>query len=57
MSAPDLIHPNTTLEYAPLDPATSVSEKALQELIDTPTATKPGAVDYIATPPPGAATW
>ena len=57
MSAPDLIHPNTTLEYAPLDPATSVSEKALQELIDTPTTTKPGTVDFIATPPDEAATW
>ena len=57
MSAPDLIHPTAELEYAPLDPATSVSEKALQELIDTPTATKPGAVDFIATPPDEAETW
>ena len=57
MSAPDLIHPTAELEYAPLDPATSVSEKALQEVIDTPTATKPGAVDFIATPPPGAENW
>ena len=57
MSAPDLIHPTPAVEYAPLDPETSVSEKALQELIDTPTATKLGAVDFIATPPPGAENW
>lgn len=57
MSAPDLIRPAASVEYTPLDPATSVNEKALQELIDTPTATKLGTVDYIATPPPGAATW
>ena len=57
MSAPDFIQPTTSVVYAPLDPQTSVSEKALQEVIDTPTAKRQGPVDFIATAPDGAAGW
>ena len=57
MSALDLIHATHSVNYAPLDPETSVSEKRVQELIDTPTAAKLGTVDFVNTPPPGAANW
>lgn len=57
MPAADLTHPNSSVEYAPLDPQTSIAETKLNDEIPRDNRPAAGAVDFIANSRDDGSSW
>ena len=57
MPAADLSHPNTSVEYAPLDPQTSIAETILKDEIPRNNQPATGPVDFSANSRDDSSSW
>ena len=57
VSAADLIHPTSSVEYAPLDLQTSIAETKLNDEIPQDNRPAPGVIDFTANSRDDGSSW